>query len=79
MGRAIITTDAPGCRETVKTGLNGILVPPRDTDALFDAMMALAGNNRTVKNMARASRQIAEEKYEGRSVARDTMRLAGLT
>ena len=79
MGRAIITTDAPGCRETVKTGLNGLLVPPRDTDALFDAMMALAGNNRTVKNMARASRQIAEEKYEGRSVARDTMRLAGLT
>ncbi len=78
MGRAIITTDAPGCRETVKPGLNGILVPPRDSDALFDAMMALAGNNRMVKDMARASRQIAEEKYEGRSVARDTMRLAGL-
>ena len=78
MGRAIITTDAPGCRETVRSGLNGILVPPRDTEALFDAMMALAGNNRMVKNMGRASRQIAEEKYEGKSVARDTMRLAGL-
>jgi glycosyltransferase involved in cell wall biosynthesis len=79
MGRAIITTDAPGCRETVKTGLNGILVPPRNTEALFNAMMSLAGNVRVVKNMARASRQIAEEKYEGKSVARETMRLAGLT
>jgi glycosyltransferase involved in cell wall biosynthesis len=79
MGRAIITTDVPGCRETVKAGLSGILVPPRDTEALFDAMIALAGNNRMVKNMGRASRQVAEEKYESRSVARDTMRLAGLT
>ena len=79
MGRAIITTDAPGCRETVKTGLNGILVPPRNTEALFNAMMSLAGNVRVVKNMARASRQIAEEKYEGKSVARETLRLAGLT
>ena len=78
MGRAVITTDAPGCRETVKSGQNGILVPPRDTDALFDAMRALAGNHRIVKNMGRSSRQIAEEKYEGKSVARDTMRLAGL-
>lgn len=78
MGRAVITTDAPGCRETVKSGQNGILVPPRDTDALFDAMKALAGNHHTVKRMGRASRKIAEEKYEGKSVARDTMRLAGL-
>lgn len=78
MGRAVITTDVPGCRETVKSGQNGILVPPRDTDALFDAMKALAGNHRTVKKMGRASRKIAEKKYEGKSVARYTMRLAGL-
>lgn len=78
MGRAIITTDVPGCRETVKAGLSGILVPPRNSEALFAAMKSLAGNSRAVKSMGRASRHIAEEKYEGKSVARDIMRLAGL-
>ena len=78
MGRAIITTDAPGCRETVKAGINGMLVPPRNTDALFDTMISLAGKGNVIDSMGRASRHIAEEKYEGKSVARDIMRLAGL-
>lgn len=38
MGRAIVTTDAPGCRETVIEGVNGFLVPPRDPVALAEAM-----------------------------------------
>jgi glycosyltransferase involved in cell wall biosynthesis len=78
MGRAIITSDAPGCRETVEAGLNGVLVPPRNSEALFSAMMSLAGKDGVVESMGRASRKIAEEKYEGKSVARDIMRLAGL-
>lgn len=78
MGRAIITTDAPGCRETVKDGLNGLLVPPRDTQALFQAMMSLVGKGEVIEIMGRASRKIAEQKYEGRAVAKDIMRLAGL-
>ena len=78
MARAIITTDAPGCRETIKAGVNGILVPPRNSEALFDAMRLLAAKNSVVESMGRASRQIAEEKYEGKSVARDIIRLAGL-
>ena len=78
MARAVITTNAPGCRETAKTGVNGILVPPRNAEALFDAMLLLAGKNSGVESMGRASRKIAEEKYEGRSVARDIIRLAGL-
>ena len=78
MGRAIVTTDAPGCRETVEVDVNGLLVPPRDTQALFAAMMSLVGKDRVIENMGRASRIIAEEKYEGKAVARDIMRLAGL-
>ncbi len=39
MGRAVITTDAPGCRETVLDGDNGFLVPVKDTDALAQAML----------------------------------------
>ena len=38
MGRAIVTTDAPGCRETVRGGENGFLVPVSDSIALADAM-----------------------------------------
>ncbi|BBI68842.1 hypothetical protein PKHYL_30330 [Psychrobacter sp. KH172YL61] len=38
MGRAVITTDAPGCRETVINGHNGYLVPVKDADALAEAM-----------------------------------------
>ena len=78
MGRAIITTDAPGCRETVKAGINGILVPPRNSEALFDAMVSLAGRDTVIESMGRASRQIAEEKYEGKAVAREIIHQAGL-
>ena len=35
-GRAIITTDAPGCRETVVDGENGYLIPVKDVDALCE-------------------------------------------
>lgn len=38
MGKIIITTDTPGCRDTVDEGRNGFLIPPRNTDALLNAM-----------------------------------------
>jgi len=38
MARPVITTDAPGCRETVIDGVNGFLVPPRDPETLAEAM-----------------------------------------
>ena len=37
MAEPIVTTDAPGCRETVQPGVNGYLVPVRDADALARA------------------------------------------
>lgn len=39
MGRPVITTDVPGCRETVIDGRNGFLVPPKDSVALAAAML----------------------------------------
>lgn len=38
MGKIIITTDTPGCRDTVEEGRNGFLVPPHNANALLDAM-----------------------------------------
>ena len=70
MGRAIITTDWPGCRETVRGGENGILVPPRDVEALVEAMLRLIDAPDLVAQMGSRSRQIAVERYDGRRVTR---------
>ena len=63
MGRPIITTDVPGCRETVVHGLNGFLVPERDAEALAAAMRVLADDAGSRARRGDASRQIAVEKY----------------
>lgn len=78
MGRAIITTDVPGCRQTVIHGENGLLVRARDSQALFEAMMILAMDAKKVADMGRASRRIAVEKYEAGAVAKDIIKLAGI-
>ncbi len=59
MGRAVITTDAPGCRETVKDGCNGYLVTPQSADSLANAMEKLIVNPRTIEHMGRASIKLA--------------------
>lgn len=63
-GRAIITTDAPGCRETVKENLNGFLVPPKNSVALAEAMMKFVEKPALMQTMGKASRQLAENKFE---------------
>jgi glycosyltransferase involved in cell wall biosynthesis len=63
MGRPIVTTDAPGCRETTIENLNGHLVPVRDPARLAEAMLGLARNPRARKRMGDAGRQIAVERY----------------
>ena len=78
MGRAIITTDAPGCRETVVHGVNGLLVPLQDSAALANAMMELASDPDKIVAMGRESRRIAEIKYESGAVALDTLQKAGI-
>lgn len=63
-GRAIITTDVPGCRETVVDGDNGFLVPARDVEALVRAMLQFLVNPQFIARMGLRSRQMAEEKYD---------------
>jgi glycosyltransferase involved in cell wall biosynthesis len=57
--RPIITSDAPGCREVVRHGVNGLLVPPRDATALADAMEALLRDPAGRREMGNRSREIA--------------------
>jgi glycosyltransferase involved in cell wall biosynthesis len=58
MGRPIITTDAPGCRETVENGVNGYLVPAKSVDALEDAMGKFINNPKLCFQMGKESRRI---------------------
>lgn len=64
MGRPIITTDAPGCRETVIDGDNGFLVPVKSVDALVAAMERFINEPDLAARMGKRSREIAEEKYD---------------
>ena len=68
MGRPVITTDAPGCRETVVNGFNGYLVAVKSVDALVQAMEKFIIQPETIAVMGRASRQLAEEKFDVNAV-----------
>jgi glycosyltransferase involved in cell wall biosynthesis len=77
-GRAIVTTDAPGCRQTVIEGDNGLLVPPRDADALYRAMLRFVEDPGLARRFGPASRRIAEERFDVDSVNEEILRLTGL-
>lgn len=64
MGRAIVTTDAPGCRETVVHGKNGYLVPVRSATELAKALEQLIDTPALIARMGAASRQMAEQRYD---------------
>ena len=67
-GKAILTTDAPGCRETVADGKNGYLVPVKDVKTLAEKMLFLYRNPGICEQMGNASRQIAEQRFDVRLV-----------
>jgi len=64
VGRPVITTDAPGCRDTVIPGENGFLVPVRDSEALAQSMKELCREPERIPAMGLRSRDIAEERYD---------------
>lgn len=78
MGRPIITSDAPGCRETVRHGWNGYLVPTRDSPALASAMESFISAPHLAEEMGANSRSLVELKYDGRRVAEAVLSGAGL-
>ena len=70
MGKPVITTDAPGCRETVIDGDNGFLIPTRDVTALAAAMRRLLIEPRLIPHMGARSRKLAETYYDVEQVNR---------
>lgn len=64
MGRAVITTDAPGCRETVSNGVNGYLVGVKSVDDLVQSMQYFIEDPKLITYMGQRSREIALNKYD---------------
>lgn len=69
-GRAVVTTDVPGCRDAIDPGKTGLLVPVRDPQALADAIARLAGDATQRQAMGAAGRALAEREFSIERVAR---------
>ena len=78
MGRAIITTDAPGCRETVIDGDNGFLVEVKSVQSLVEAMQKFINQPELIEKMGNRSREIALHKYDVHQVNTHMMQEMGL-
>jgi glycosyltransferase involved in cell wall biosynthesis len=72
-GLPLVATDVPGCREVVRDGKNGLLVPPRDAAALAAALARLAADADLRAAYGRASRQLAEAELGIGRVAEETL------
>jgi len=79
MGRAVITTDVPGCRQTVVDGDNGFLVPAKSVDALVEAMERFIADPPLAARMGARSRQIAEDKFDVHKVNAAMLNQMGLS
>lgn len=62
-GRAIVTTDAPGCRDVVEPEKNGLLVPVKEPEALASAIEQLLTDRERLVEMGRNSRKKAEDEF----------------
>ena len=69
MGRAAVVTDAPGCREVVREGYNGYLVPLRDPKALAAALESFIQRPDLMRSMGAAGRQMALNDFDAEKVA----------
>lgn len=78
MGRSIITTDAPGCRETVSHGLNGYLVKVGDITTLEDAMEKIIQYPNISIKMGQESLILAKSKYDVNLVNKSIKEYMGL-
>ncbi|MHC1751091.1 glycosyltransferase family 4 protein [Humidesulfovibrio sp.] len=73
MARPVVTTDVPGCRQTVEDGVTGFLVPPFEPGALMRAMERYVLDPALIAQQGAASRRLAEERFDVRRVTADML------
>lgn len=74
-GLPLVATDVRGCREIVRNGVNGFLVPPKDPEQLAQALATLLQNRELRQRMGKASREIAVNEFSEELVVRATLAL----
>lgn len=78
IGRAVITTDVPGCRETVIDGVNGFLVPKWNASALAEKMIFFIENPEAIRAMGQESHKLAVERFDADKVNARLIKILGL-
>jgi glycosyltransferase involved in cell wall biosynthesis len=76
-GLPVVTTDVPGCRETVREGENGLLVPPRDPVALAAALRRLIEDAPLRQRLGQRSRERAVQEFSNEVVTAATLKIYG--
>ena len=74
-GRAMVATDVPGCREIVREGVTGLLVPAENPEALARAIARLMDDPELRQRYGRAARQAAVNEFSSERVGRDIVAL----
>lgn len=69
-GKPVVATDVGGLSEAVSDGETGLLVPPRDADALARALAALLGDTERARRMGERGRELSETAYSWEGIAR---------
>ncbi len=72
-GRALVTTDAPGCRDVVADGETGLLVEPRDAASLARAMERLASDTALRRKLGKNARSLVRERFANEVVVARTL------
>lgn len=78
IGRPVITTDVPGCRETVKNGLNGFIVEKWNPKALAEKMIFLIDNPTELQKMGLESYKMAQQNFDANRVNQRLLKILGL-
>jgi glycosyltransferase involved in cell wall biosynthesis len=75
MGRPIVATDVPGCRDIARAGVNALLVPPDDADALAEALARLAEDGALRQRLGTAGRALVESHFTAEAIGAATVAL----
>lgn len=78
IGRPVITTDVPGCRETVIDGVNGFLIEKWNPEALVEKMIYFIENPDQIEKMGYESNKIAQERFDADKVNKRLLTIMGL-
>ena len=75
VGRPLVATDVPGCRDIARADLNALLVPVEDPEALANAIDRLARDPQLRRKFGRAGRELVEQNFSSKRIGRDVIAL----